>query len=381
MQSYRYDNKLFPMTGKEQKRGQTMADVRDEEILSAAEEIFGDRIKRRPLGGGESSVENALALVSPINSQEVELLSEVAGRFSVQLVGLGAQTASAPTMQSRSILVRFDLMGDMRFPGSDEPWVEVEPGATLLGLENNLEARGAGLAVYPTSAPRATVGGWLAMDGLGVGSFEYGWLHENVLSASVVLPRGELVEVAGGEVRSVVGPEAGKGIVVGAKLRTRRADADVPFGAAFGSADGLACAVSGVVEAGLPLWHLAFLNPGMAHARNLEEGFVLFGAYPADRGERIERGLGGVLASCQGHALPAAEAYRAWGERFFPVTPSILPPRFSGLSRELVSLVELSETLSGVENRRRHPAVQGTVARSGEVLLLTLEDHREGYAR
>lgn len=36
--------------------------------------------------------------------------------------------------------------------------------------------------------PRATVGGWLATDGLGVGSFEYGRLRENVLSASVVLP-------------------------------------------------------------------------------------------------------------------------------------------------------------------------------------------------
>src|SRR5829696_8024797 len=63
MQSDRYDNKLFPGTGKEEKRGQTMADVRDEEILSAAEGIFGDRMKRRPLGGGESSVEeNVLAL-------------------------------------------------------------------------------------------------------------------------------------------------------------------------------------------------------------------------------------------------------------------------------------------------------------------------------
>jgi hypothetical protein len=66
------------------------------------------------------------------------------------------------------------------------------------------------------------------------------------------------------------------------------------------------------------------------------------------------------------------------GERFFPVTPSILLPRFSGLSRELVSLVELTETLSGVEDRRWHPAVQGTVAKSGEVLLLTLENHSEG---
>src|SRR5215208_5812733 len=73
------------------------------------------------------------------------------------------------------------------------------------------------------------------MDGLGVGSFEYGWLRENVLSASLVLGSGDLVEVAGQEVPSFVGPGA-EGIVVGAKLRTRRADADVPFGVAFGSA-------------------------------------------------------------------------------------------------------------------------------------------------
>jgi FAD/FMN-containing dehydrogenase len=82
------------------------------------------------------------------------------------------------------------------------------------------------------------------MDGLGVGSFEYGWLRENVLSASVVMPGGELVEVAGEGVRSFVGP--GAGIIVGASLRTRRADADVPFGAAFGSADDLTGAAASI---------------------------------------------------------------------------------------------------------------------------------------
>jgi FAD/FMN-containing dehydrogenase len=291
------------MTGKEEKRGQTMADVRDEEILSAAEEIFGDRIKRRPLGGGESSVENALALVSPINSQEVELLSEVAGRFSVQLVGLGAQTASAPTMQSRSILVRFDLMGDMRFPGSDEPWVEVEPGATLLGLENNLEARGAGLAVYPTSAPRATVGGWLAMDGLGVGSFEYGWLSENVLSADVVLAGGERREVRGEELLQFGQTGETTGIVVSATLRTRRADTRV---------------------------------------------------------------------------LPAAETYHVWGERFFPVAPSRPAP--TSTERMLVTLAETKQALISAQDRSANVATQGTVARTGEVLLLTFDAQEEGWA-
>ncbi|HEX5916041.1 MAG TPA: FAD-binding protein, partial [Rubrobacter sp.] len=73
--------------------------------------------------------------------------------------------------------------------------------------------------------PRATVGGWLATDGLGVGSFEYGRLRENVLSASVVLPGGESREVPGEEVGSFLSTGTTGGIVVGARLRTRRADA------------------------------------------------------------------------------------------------------------------------------------------------------------
>ena len=258
--------------------------------------------------------------------------------------------------------------------------MEAEPGVSWLQLDDLLRVRGWGLAVYPTSAPLATVGGWLAMDGLGVGSFEYGWLRENVLWASVVLPGGELVEVAGEELRSFLGPGAA-GIIVGAKLRTRRAEADVPFGDAFGKAEELTGAVANIAEMGLPLWHLAFLNPGMAHARNLGENYLLFGAYPAERAGEIDGDLRNVVTSSRGHALSAAEAHRAWGERFFPVTPSALPPRFSVLSREVVSLAELPEKLSEVENRPGNAAVQGTVVRSGEVLLLSLEDHEEGSAR
>jgi hypothetical protein len=51
------------------------------------------------------------------------------------------------------------------------------------------------------------------------------------------------------------------------------------------------------------------------------------------------------------------------------------------LTRELVSLAELPEKLGEVEDRPGNTAVQGTVVRSGEVLLLSLEDHEEGSAR
>ncbi len=357
-----------------------MTEDQREDALRTLEQSFGERLKRGPVGGEGVGTEGALASVLPMNAGEVRFLAEVAERFSVPLVALGGETAAEAAAEKGSILVRFDLMRRTQLPDGAQPWDEAEPGALWLQLDDELRMMGRGLAVYPTSAPRATVGGWLAMDGLGVGSFEYGWMWENILSASVVLPGGKLVELAGEEVRSFVGPTAA-GIVVGAKLRTRRADADVPFSVVFGSAGELVGAVAGVVEAGLPLWHLAFLNPGMAHARNLAENFLLFGAYPAERGEEIEGGLRSVVASSGGRALSAAEAYRAWGERFFPVTPSILPPRFPVLSRELVSLVELPEKLSRAESRPRHSAIQGTVARSGEVLLLTLEDREEGSGR
>jgi FAD/FMN-containing dehydrogenase len=349
-----------------------------ERALRDIEVVFGDRLKRGgPAPPGVSDAGDALAYASPMSVEEVKLLAEVAGRYSVPLVTMGAGTASRPNSEAGGILIHFDLMRTVRLPEHEEPWVEAEPGASWLQLDDLLRAREWGLAVYPTSAPRATVGGWLAMDGLGVGSFEYGWLSENVLSARVVLPSGELVEIAGEQVRSFVGPEAA-GIIVGAKLRTRRAVADVPFGAVFDSAAELTGAVASITEVGLPLWHLAFLNPAMAHARNLGEDFLLFGAYPAERGGEIEGGLQSVIASSRGRALSAAEAHRAWGTRFFPVTPSALPPRCPALSRDLVSLVDLPQKLGEAQDRPGNAAIQGTVARSGEVLLLSLEDQEEG---
>jgi FAD/FMN-containing dehydrogenase len=351
-----------------------------ENALRTLERVFGDRVKRRPVRGERPGTEGALVSVVPMNAEEVRFLAEVAGRFSVPLVALGGETVAEAAAEKDSILVRFDLMQRTRLPDTEELWAEAEPGASWLKLDDELRVQGRGLAVYPTSAPRSTVGGWLAMDGLGVGSFEYGWLSENVLSASVVLPAGELVEVVGEEVRTFVGPGAA-GIIVGAKLRTRGADADVPFGAAFGSASDLTRAVAGMVEAGLPLWHLALLNPDMAHARNLGDAFLLFGSYPAERAGEIEDRLQSVIASSRGRAFSAAEAHRAWGERFFPVTPSVLPSRLPVLSRELVSLVDFPQKLSEVEDRPGSAAVQGTVAQSGEVLLLSLENHEEDPAR
>jgi FAD/FMN-containing dehydrogenase len=135
-------------------------ELSNEQALREIEEVFGDRLKR---GSARSRVPDGgdtLVHASPMGAEEVKLLAEVAGRYSVPLVALGAGTASTPEPQGGSILIHFDLMSGLQLPEHEEPWVEAEPGASWLQLDDLLRARGWGLAVYPTSAPRATVGGW-----------------------------------------------------------------------------------------------------------------------------------------------------------------------------------------------------------------------------
>jgi FAD/FMN-containing dehydrogenase len=346
-----------------------VTEQRRDELLESLTEIFGERVKR-PQAHDGTGAGGVLASVQPSGAEEVRRLAEVAAEHSVPLFPLGAGTAFE-AVPPGSILVRFDLMRSVRFPGPEEPWIEVEPGATWLELEEALHRPGLGLAVYPTSAPRATVGGWLAQDGLGVGSFEHGWLSENVVSASVVMGGGEFREAGGEELGSFFSPEGARGLIVGAKLKTRRADADVPFAAGFPDTETLAGAVAGLMQARPPLWHLALLDPAMARARAAmasSEGYVLFGAYARGHEAKVADSLRAVVESHRGRLLGAADAHRVWGERFFPVAPSRPTPEPT--DRTVADVGDLPKVLERLSGK----AVQGTVARSGEVLVLAFDD-------
>jgi hypothetical protein len=111
----------------------------------------------------------------------------------------------------------------------------------------------------------------------------------------------------------------------------------------------------------------------MARVRNLGGMHLMFGAYLRERIVEVEHSLSSVVESNHGRLLPAADAHRVWGERYFPIRPSILPPGFPGLSREFSSLGELPQRLKQVEYTDTSVALQGTIARSGEILLLTLD--------
>jgi FAD binding domain len=160
-----------------------------EEDLRTLEERFGDRFVRH--AAAEADAGESFATVFPESAEEVESLTRLAARHEIPLMARGAGNALHQGKAPRALVVRFDGMQRIRLPEeAEEDWVEVEPGATWVAQEDRLRDRGMGPRVYPTSAPRSTVGGWLAENGLGVGSYEYGWLLANVRSVEAVMAGG-----------------------------------------------------------------------------------------------------------------------------------------------------------------------------------------------
>ncbi|MDQ3864745.1 MAG: FAD-binding oxidoreductase, partial [Actinomycetota bacterium] len=222
-----------------------MNDVIPEDAQKTLEESFGSRFVQHTAGEAAPGAKDTVASVFPENVEEVESLARLAARHSIPLVTRGAGTAIYPGEPPRGLTVRFDAMQGIRIPqGEDENWVEVEPGVRWFSLEERLRERGMGPRVYPTSAPRSTVGGWLAENGIGVGSYEFGWLLQNVLSIEAVLAGGERSTIEGSEaLRHFVGSRGSMGMVVRAWLTTRRASGDVPVAALFRDAGDLGKAV------------------------------------------------------------------------------------------------------------------------------------------
>ena len=221
-----------------------MNDIIPEEALKTLKERFGSRFVRHAAIEEAPEAEQPIASVFPGSIEEIQLLARLATRYRLPLMARGARTALYPGRAPRALEVRFDAMRNIRLPKEPaENWVEVEPGVSWMVLEERLRERGMGPTVYPTSAPRATVGGWLAENGLGVGSYEYGWLLANVLSVEAVLAGGERELIEGEALRHFVGSRGNMGFLVGARLATRPAGDDVPVGAVFRDAEDLAAAV------------------------------------------------------------------------------------------------------------------------------------------
>ncbi|MGF1472289.1 MAG: FAD-binding oxidoreductase [Rubrobacteraceae bacterium] len=338
------------------------------ELLKTLEGRFGNRCKPHRMHPGP------LATVLPVDAGDVGFLAKTVRRYSVAYsvtlrpTGMGTDP-DLPEPTKNAVLVSTEMMRAIRFPDDERSRVEVEPGVLWLDLEEKLRSSHRALPMYPTSAPRATVGGWIARDGVGVGSFAYGWLRESIASVEVILPDGRLRTIEDERLGFVVGALGTTGVIVRAALRLRKSRGDRLFAAEFAGAEALRLATSFLMEREVPIWHLGVMNPAMSRAIRSRGQYLAFGAYPASGGT-VENELERALKKSRGTLLDAAETARIWDNRFFPVVPDRPPP---APGRVLVPVPRVGEVLDLLRSGPTEPAILGSVTRDGSVLLLAFK--------
>ena len=72
-------------------------------------------------------------------------------------------------------------------------YVTVEPGVNWKKLYDTLMRKNLLIGAYPSSAPGASVGGWVNTGGVGVGSYKYGGIDRLIRSLEVVLSDGKII--------------------------------------------------------------------------------------------------------------------------------------------------------------------------------------------
>jgi Fe-S oxidoreductase/FAD/FMN-containing dehydrogenase len=382
------------------------------ELQTELQRVFGPRMSIDPLEGlfYSHDVGSLPSLVKPLvgntrpagivqprTEEEVVNLAAMARTHRVPLVPRGKSTSGYGGVLpvKGGLVVDFAGMNHILAVDPRALTATVQPGVVWEKLEKALNKQGLALRTYPSSAPSSTVGGWLAQGGVGFGAYQYGVFRENVVSCRLVLPSGEVRELAGEDLDLVSDAEGITGLITSGTLRVRSAEPEAVWGAQLESAGALSGLVAAIRDADLPLWSISFINPRMAELKNqllphLEHGhavhehrpevphaYVAVLVAPESCRAQVESRLPELVAAAGGHMLAEDLARHEWEERFNLMHVKRLGPSLAP-AEVMVPLAGLGQALDAIERRIALPMVlEGMVARSGEVTLLGFILHDE----
>ncbi len=157
------------------------------------------------------------AVVYPVEVDEVSDLLRWAASTGVPVTpwGRGSAVTGSPLPLSGGISLDLSRMDRILDLNDQDLTVTVEAGVRGDVLEGHLQERGFALKHSPQSLHLSTVGGWVSTLATGQFSSRYGGIEDLVVSLTVVLPDGEVIETLTAP-RAALGPDL-KRLFIGAE--------------------------------------------------------------------------------------------------------------------------------------------------------------------
>ncbi|QIW24940.1 FAD-binding oxidoreductase [Sulfolobus sp. S-194] len=200
-------------------------------------------------------------VIYPTSVEDVIDAVKIALKYKVPITPYGRGTnryGNALTTEG-GILLDFSKMDKVEIDESNMVAI-TEPGATWKLVDLAAQNKGLQLRTFPSSYD-STVGGGIAGDALGIGSYEYGFISDNVSFVEMVNPRGDLVHLEGGNLALVAGAEGTTGIIVKAGIRLRKYSPTEALVLSFNSFDDVIKAIGEFYREVIPAWHVQVRGP------------------------------------------------------------------------------------------------------------------------
>ncbi|MHA1332895.1 MAG: FAD-binding and (Fe-S)-binding domain-containing protein [Candidatus Odinarchaeia archaeon] len=136
-----------------------------------------------------------LAVINPKNKRDVVNVVKYAAKKGIPIHPRGAGTGLAGQSLGPGIVLNFTkYMTRILELNINEGWVKVEPGVIYGVLNDYLTQYGKIFPPDPASGDYCTIGGMIGNNASGAHAIKYGSTIDNIYSAEVVLPNGEIIE-------------------------------------------------------------------------------------------------------------------------------------------------------------------------------------------
>ncbi|MFC1974556.1 FAD-binding protein, partial [Chloroflexota bacterium] len=316
------------------------------------------------------------AVVQPQTEAELAELVRLASQHGISITPRGkASSGYGGVIPVRGgIVVDFYRMQSIKHIDPEKQTATVEAGVVWEILDKELIKQGATLRLYPSSYPSATVGGWLAQGGAGIGSFEAGWFRENVVSARVIMPDGEVGEFSGDDLDLIYAAEGITGLISEITLLVKPLEEIEVIAIGCPDAHDLQQMFQSIIDRKLPIWSLLFVNPRMAELKNkaplmehfeypveervlLPASYITTLAFRKKDGDTVMDSLPEIMKPCQAELLSDRIAQHEWENRFKIMLvkrlgPSLVP------AEVVIPLSELGDVMDEIENKVDQPVVK-----------------------
>jgi Fe-S oxidoreductase/FAD/FMN-containing dehydrogenase len=331
------------------------------------------------------------AVVFPVSREEVEFLVKFAEKHKIPLTPKGASSGGAggsvPTRGG--FVVDFLKMNRILNVDKKNFTATIEPGVIWNDLDNHLEKMNLSIRAYPTSKISATAAGWVAHDGVGVGSFAYGSIKENLLSAEIVTPSKTYDNLTGSDLDIICGTYGITGFITKLTVKIKPLEKIIPKAVLFSKLEEMCACMEDVAE-NVPVWSVHFATPSFIKLKQEAEGHRLL---PADKYlalfaltesqlDKHEGKLKEIIASKGGTLTTQEISEEEWATRFYPMrVQKVGPTLISG--EVVVPLKNLNKFLSTVDDKLTPTflfGMEGTMANKTEVnvLAFAVDDERRG---